>query len=194
MTRDELAALIASYTHRTDLAADIPGFIALATDRLGRMLRSQANQTIAILQPTTATSALPTNYRGMRALYSSESRGPVPLSSVSTHRIARFATTGSPAAYSITGKQITIAPFRAGDFEIHYYNSPDELTSGTTENAVLDEYPYLYLYASLVEANIFMQNPDQAARMLSIFTGEVRDVNAQSQYATAGDAPAVIGV
>ena len=194
MTRTELEALIASYMHRSDLTGDIPGFISLATQRLGRMLRSQVNQTIAILQPVTATSDLPANYRGMRALYAQESRGPVALSSVSTHRITRFANTGSPAAYSITGKKLTIAPFRAGDFELHYYNEPAELVSGTSENAVLDEYPYLYLYASLVEANIFLQNPDQAARMLSIFTGEVHDVNSQSMYASAGDAPAVIGV
>ena len=194
MTRAELETLIASYLHRVDMTTDIPGFIALATQRLGRMLRSQVNQTVVLFQPTTATSALPADYRGMRAVYSQESRGPVALSSAGLHRISRFASTGSPAVYSITGKSITIAPFRAGDFELHYYNEPATLTTGSSTNAVLDEYPYLYLYASLVEANIFLQSPDQAARMLSIFTGEVRDVNSQSMYASAGDAPAVVGV
>lgn len=194
MNRGELEALIAQYMHRTDLAAQIPGFITLSTQRLGRMLKSQVNEITAIHQPTVNPSALPADFRGMRVVYSRENRGPVPLQSQSATRIARYRQDGSPAAYSISGKAITIAPFRAGDYDLVYFAEPAELTTTGSENAVLDEYPYLYLYAGLVEANIFVKDPEQANSMLEILRSEVFEVNAMSGAARAGDAPQIQGV
>ena len=194
MNRGELEALVAKYMHRTDLAADIPGFVDLATQRLGRMLKSQVNEISVDHQPTENPSDLPADFRGMRAVYSLEDRGPVALQSQSISRITRFANSGSPAAYNIQGKQILIKPFRAGTYELHYFAEPAALGSPSSENAVLDEYPYLYLYASLVEANIFVKDPDQANAMLNILTSEVFDVNAMSGAARAGGNPQMIGV
>ena len=193
MNRGELEALVANYMHRTDLATQIPGFIDLATQRLGRMLKSQVNEITVDFQPTENPSLLPADFRGMRSVYSLEDRGPVALQSQSISRITRFRDSGSPAAYNVQGKSIRIAPFRAGTYELHYFAEPGELSGPTSENAVLDEYPYLYLYASLVEANIFVKDPDQAQAMLQIFSSEVFEVNAMSGAARAGDAPQMMG-
>lgn len=194
MNRGELEALVAQYMHRKDLTAQIPGFISLATARLGRMLKSQVNEITSTINPVTNPSPLPQDFRGMRLITAAESRGPVPLQSQSATRINRFSDNGSPAAYSISGKQITIKPFREGIYTITYFAEPAALTAGGSENDVLDEYPYLYLYACLVEANIFVQDPEQANAMLQIFSSEVFEVNAMSGAARAGDAPQVQGV
>ena len=193
MNRGELEALVAQYMHRTDLASVIPGFVDLATQRLGRMLKSQVNEITVPITPTVNPSPLPADFRGMRVVYSQEDRGPIPLQSQSVHRIQRFANNGSPAAYNIQGKTILIKPFRTGTYEIHYFAEPAALGGATSENAVLDEYPYLYLYASLVEANIYIKDPEQARSMLEILSTEVFEVNAMSGAARAGDAPQIMG-
>lgn len=194
MNRGELELLVAQYMHRGDLTNNIPGFVDLATQRLGRMLKSQVNEITANINPTVNPSPLPADYRGMRAVYSMEDRGPVTLQSQNISRINRFANTGSPTAYNVQGKAILIRPFREGTYELHYFAEPAALGSAASENAVLSEYPYLYLYACLVEANIFTKDPEQASAMLEILAGEVFEVNAMSGAARAGNAPQMMGV
>lgn len=194
MTRSELEALIARYLKRQDLSADIPGFISLATTRIGRKLRTPENTVIQTLNITSTPYSLPNTYREMGKVYREADRGPISLTSVGTHRLTRYSTIGVPAVYSVSAYELSFAPFTEGDFTLEYFEEPAALDSGSATNAVLDAYPYLYLYASLIEAQIFLEDPEMAQAMIGIYDGEIRELNKQARRGRTGEAPAQTGV
>lgn len=196
MTRTELETLIGQYLHRTDLTGQIPGFIDLATRRIGRMLRSKSNEVLAQLVVTANPTALPADFASMRSISQGQSGGPVSIVPSSQLRFNQFARVGAGTSvvYNIQGKFIEFAPLGAGTYDLDYFAVPAELTSGASTNGVLTDLPYLYLYASLVEANIFIQDPEMSNQMLGIFMNEVEDENRLTSKSNAGDLPAVVGV
>ena len=194
MNRGELETLIAQYMHRNDLGAFIPGFIDMATDRIGRTLRSQVNETTLTLGITVNPTPLPADFRGMRTVLSEQDRGPNPLRAMSPTQLARATSIGTPAFYAISGKSIQVQPFVAGNLIIDYWGNPAPLTSESSTNAVLTEYPYLYLYASLVEAAVFVDDTKKAGDMAGVFNNEIFEVNQMSADANSGAIPIISGV
>ena len=191
MTRGELETLIAAYMHRTDLGPYIPGFIELAGQRIGRTLRSQANETVVELGITEPNTALPDDYRGMRSVLSKQDRGPRVLSAMSPTQLARYTSNGTPAFYCIQGKTITVQPFTAGVIILDYWAEPAALPATTSTNAVLTAYPYLYLYAALVEASVFVDDTEKAGNMAGVFNNEITEVNNQGSDAMSGAIPVI---
>ena len=191
MNRGELELLIAGYMHRKDLAGDIPGFIVLATARLGRDLRSQENQTILNpYQPLEDISPLPDDYRGLKGLSYLSGSARIDVVTATQGVLATFAQTGNnPQVYNIIGKSIEIRPFSPIDYRLIYYNSPAELVDTDSTNQVLTAYPYLYLYASLIEAFTFTQDGGARETVLGTFGSEVTLVNNQSENADVGARP-----
>jgi hypothetical protein len=189
MNRGELETLAANYMHRNDLTSDMPGFVDFATKRLGRMLRSQANEAAFEFSANSNPYPLPADYRGMRAVTSAQDRGPKVLASVSPQQINRLQSIGVPAVYSVSAKLITFAPYQASTITINYWQEPEAMALATDTNAVLEQYPYLYLYATLVEASIFVDDTEKAASMMDVLVGEVDQVNSMSRDANAGDLP-----
>ena len=194
MTRAELETQIAAYMHRTDLTGDIPGFIDFATVRIGRMLQSASNEAVANLVVTTNPTPLPLDYARMRSVTQAQTGGDRTIFPVGSARFNHFGSSGVSAVYHIQGKLIEFAPLGAGTYVLDYFQIPAALTSGASTNQVLEDLPFLYLYASLVEANIFVQDPEQSNAMLAIFTAEVEDENRRTSAANAGGMPAVHGV
>lgn len=197
MTRGELETLVANYLHRTDLVGDIPGFITLATSRLGRELRTQWNE--YYLDPFTVLEQmqeLPAGFRQMRRLSYPAARGPVTLVSQGSHLIDRFRNRfdnagGIPAAYALVGATVQIEPFLAGDYRLNYWGNPAELAASGSTNLILDNFPYLYLYACLVEAYIFTQDDAMVEKTLDVLNSEVDAVNIEAKRTRIGDAPAM---
>ncbi len=194
MTRTELEALIAQYMHRTDLTGQIPEFINFATIRIGRMLQSASNEALANLVVSANPTALPADYARMRSVTQAQTGGDVTIFPVGAARFNHFSQQGVGVVYHIQGKFIEFAPLGAGTYVLDYFQIPAALTSGASTNQVLEDLPFLYLYASLVEANIFVQDPEQSNAMLAIFTAEVEDENRRTSAANAGGMPAMHGV
>lgn len=193
MNRGELETLIAQYMHRNDLTANIPGFIDMATQRIGRTLRSQINEVSLTLGMTANPTPLPDDFRGMRTVLSEQDRGPNPLRAVSPTQLARASSIGTPAFYAVAGKTITVQPFTAGNLLIDYWAEPAALTTPSSTNSVLTEYPYLYLYAALVEAAIFVDDTQKAGDMAGVFNNEISEVNQMSADANSGAIPIISG-
>jgi len=182
--------------HRTDLSDQIPGFIDLATSRLARDLRSSFNE--KMIDPYSVSAnpqTLPADFRGIRSLAVNTDSGAASLRYVGSHELNRYANNdGEPQVYSIRGRELWVRPYQARDYQLNYYSAPEALSAETSSNDILLEYPYLYLYASLIEANIYVQDEANAARMASIYTEELERVNDESKKARTGDAPAMRSV
>ena len=189
MTRAELEQLIAEYSHRTDLSNVIDFVIDFSTKRIGRDLRSQENEVAIPFTPAVNPAPLPADFQALRHVTYDADRGAVTLRSVSTHFLTRFSDTGQPQVYSIKAKEIYIAPFQVRDFVVTYWQTPAALIAASDTNPVLDEYPYLYLYAALIEVYTWAQDDTQRDRALSLYSTEIELQNKQAAKADQGDAP-----
>ena len=199
MDRDELVALIVSYAHRSDASVDnnIVQFIDFATKRIGRDLRSQFNTVTR--DPVVGTEnpiPLGDDFREMRiASYPLDGGSRVDLKSVPVHLLERVTGTGStPRVYSVSGTDMTLKPFQQKVITITAWVEPPALDAGDAENDVLTNYPFVYLYSSLLELWTWTQDPGLRAEALAMYTSELVLINAQSSSSDLGDAPAMVRV
>ncbi len=199
MDRDGLVSLIESYGHRSNASVDnnIEQFIEFATKRIGRDLRSQFNTVTR--DPVVGTEnpiPLGVDFREMRiASYPLDGGGRVDLKSVPVHLLERVTQTGqTPRVFTVVGTDMIVKPFQIKAFTITAWVEPEELDSGTAENAVLTQYPYVYLYAALIELWMWTQDPDLRDAALADYNAEVVLINEQSAASDLGDAPAMVGV
>ncbi len=194
----DLVTLVESYIHRADSSVDnnIGNWIDFATARIGRDLRSQENLLTVDLTPVANPVVLPDDFRAIKVIqYPADGNANVSLRSVPEPTIARITNTGSsPALYAVSGFNMTIKPFQAKTFALTYWQEPGALVADSDENDVLNAYPYIYLYAVLIEAQSWLQDFTQRSQWVATYTGEVALTNEQSQSADVGNAPAMAGV
>ena len=191
MNKAELEEQVASYTHRTDLSMQIGGFIDLATARIGRDLRSDWNFKTIEAAINSVPYEMPADFREVRLISSPQGAGTLQLRSAPAHEFSKVSGSGLPAWYRLTGRLLHIAPFQARNYTIEYWTTPDALELSTDTNDVLEQYPYLYLYGALVEAGIYLQDPDMELRYRDKYLEDLGIVNAESAQRRTGDAPAM---
>lgn len=193
MNKGELITLVADYAHRTDQQTinKISGFIDLATKRIGRDLKAQENT--IVLDPYTPVQGagnvapLPADYRHMKEISYKQGVSRVQLRSASVDKLTRYRdTANSSLFYKIHGFDIEIKPFSARDYRLIYYANPAALVNDEDENEVLTAYPYLYLYAALVEMFFYVQQGGGMTQALETYTSEITETNRQSANADAG--------
>ena len=199
MDRDGLVSLVESYAHRNNASVDnnIEQFIEFATKRIGRDLRSQFNAVTR--DPVVGTEnpiPLGEDFREMRiASYPSDGQSRIDLKAVPVHLLERVTSTGtSPRVFSVTGTDMIIKPFQQKVITITAWVEPAELDAGGAENDVLTQYPYLYLYATLIELWMWTQDPDLRDAALADYNAETVLINEQSAASDLGDAPAMVRV
>lgn len=170
-TFDELNAELSAWLNRADAdyTARVPTLIRLFEARMNRLLRSP-QQEVSLSQATiagTAAYALPTDARKIRGAYLNESPV-VNLAAMSASEL-RFAypdtTTGTPAAFAISGQSIILAPTPNDAFSLvlNYFREVPALTSSASTNWLLTAHPDAYLFGSLAAAEAFLMNDDRVA-------------------------------
>ena len=150
----ELQASIALWINRDDMASMLPDFIRLAEARIATEFKTQQLTTVTTIVVDAATESLPSNYKG--ALSAHLNTDPKTRLDYFTpdefDGRAMSSTSGKPAAYTIRGGSIYFAPSPDATYSclLTHYATPD-LAADTT-NALLTNYPNLYLFASIIEA------------------------------------------
>ena len=193
MTYSELQDTIASYLHRSDLTDEIVTFIELAEARIYRQLRSPEMEAFADVVFTTDSAPLPDRWVGMRAVRYDGARTPYALQSVGLHALARFqgavGSGASPQVYAVQGTGISIAP--VGDsvtVTLTYYQALEPLADVGT-NLMLDNYPQLFLYGSLLEGAVFTQDQQLGVAYLDLFNAELARITQSNEWSRWGEAP-----
>jgi hypothetical protein len=69
----------------------------------------------------------------------------------------------TPTVFTIEGPHLKIRPTSLTDIEFDYYQKIPALADNNTTNWLLSAHPDLYLFGSLVEAQMFTVDPEQAA-------------------------------
>lgn len=191
----ELVAKVQEQFKRSDLADNIPDFIALAEANLDRTLRSRSLIKRATAPLNEEYENLPPDFAAMERLFISNTNPRIELKSMTPAALINqfpFASGGQPRAYAIIGEQVQFAPVPAASanyiLDLVYYQTVSSmaLTSVNTTNAVLSRSPDIYLYATLVEAALFFQDDPATERFVALREAAVKranDAGEESQHA-----------
>ena len=139
-----------------------------------------------------ATVAQPTKFLELISAYNSSDGWPMQV--VAQTVIDGYGTQsiGGARLLAVSGTNFRIfdAPTTAKTATLRYYQ---KLTTpaGSTGNAILSNYPDVYLYGCLVEAAIFTQGEAEAQRYLSLYNASVAGLNARTQRITASARPVI---
>lgn len=157
-TYDGLKASIANWLNRTDLATEIPDFIALAEDRLSQEVRVPTiEKTISITLDTNGAFDIPADFLELKYAFYNDN----PLQRVSLNELRDFASTsGSPDIFAREARKFIFQPIptmtATDKLNLIYYKNVPVLSALNPTNELLEMGPQLYLYGSLVEASNFL--------------------------------------
>lgn len=190
---DELASLITDYGKRPRLLDRVKQtFIPLANIRIGRDLRSKANEAVVELDGEALGNPmpLPLDYAAPSALVWKAARGDVVLDSRDAELINNIPDQGNPFAYNIRGGNIYVKPFVSGKYELTYYQVP-VLDEDNQTNAVLTSHPQLYLYGALVELYVWTMDAAHRDEALNFYQSEVKLINRDESRSRAASLASV---
>lgn len=160
-TYAELQAAVASWTHRTGdttFTTMVPDFVKLAEVRFNRVLRTtDMEETLSSTALVDGAASLPSGFLAFKELrYVGDVNYTLQPKPIEWIR-AQQTNTGDGARYfAVTGSQVVCWP-EAGSIKGTYYEEIPDLATNST-NWLLTAHPDLYLFATLVEAALFIQD------------------------------------
>jgi len=170
-------------------------FIQLTELRILRDLRARENLIKTTIVPTSNLVDLPADFIDLRELSAKKGNRVVVLSSVGRHRLSLATSqTGFPVVYSIIGNQFEVGPITIpAEFTLWYWQKLPPLLNPTDTNVLVTAYPYLWLYAMLVEGAVYIQDDTMLNLARETYLTEMNRVNVRETEGRFGEAP-VIGV
>lgn len=197
-TYDDLVAAVGNWLVRSDLAARIPEFIALAEAKFNRQLElRQQEQRSTTTISTTSTApefiTLPADFNSMRRVCLSSVTGKPALeflapTALYDMRINHFGDdTGQPEFFTIIGSEMELLPIPDDNYTIEmvYRKNIPALSATNEQNWLLTLAPDVYLYGALREAAVFMQNDERIPMWNAAYVSaiqELADLNIAAAY------------
>jgi len=166
-TYSGLKSAAASWLARSDLTASLPDFVTLAEARINRELRiremlAQATGSIAV-----QSIALPGDFiEPVLLVLDTATDLPLEFRPPEDAQLrSGGSTSGQPKYFTVLGGQIRLypTPDTSYDYTLDYYATLDALSDTNASNAILVKAPDLYLFATLCEAEPFLQNDERVA-------------------------------
>jgi hypothetical protein len=163
-TYAELQAAVGNWLDHSLFAARIPEFIALFEAAANRRLRVREQEATATLTPVSGAVALPTDYLAWRRLtWTGSPRVELQYVHPSYLQAAYPSSpTDVPRIFSIEGATLKIRPLDGTPLELDYFQKIPALSDAAPSNWLLAAHPDVYLFGSLVEAEMFGVNDERA--------------------------------
>ena len=183
MSYTTLQADVADYLHRTDLTAQIPGFISRAESFLFRELRIKQTE-ISVTGVTVGGYALlPADFGSVSRVSVSSSGSSLTLDYLSLAE-ATSATDAYPKYYSFESGQLRIWGTADGQaYTLYYVPAITALSDSNATNWLLDNAPELYLYASALEGARYIRDGAQVAELTGFVAASMESVRGFSERA-----------
>lgn len=176
---DEVQSWLSRST--TDLSDDqVKTFVSMAEDRIAREVRIREMEASADLTVATQEVALPTGFLAVRRLYIDGN--PIKrLGFLSPDSFwIRFLSTdaGLPKAFTIEGDNLVFGPSpdssRVG--KLLYYKRLTAFSADSDTNDILTRHRGIYLYASIIEAALYLEDMVSAQAYSVLFDDLVEKV------------------
>jgi hypothetical protein len=169
-TYAELQAAVGNWLDHGLFAARVPEFIALFEAAANRRLRVREQEATATLTPASGAVPLPADYLAWRRLtwtgaprvelqYVHPSYLQAAYPSALTPAPAQA---GVPRIFTIEGTTLKIRPLDGTPLELDYFQKIPALSDAAPSNWLLAAHPDVYLFGSLVEAEMFGVNDERA--------------------------------
>ena len=196
-TYANLKTEIIEWSHRDDLDLKIDTFIDLAESEMFAntveplQLRDEETLVAFATSITDRFVALPTGYQSMRKVriqivngesYELDYRTPNQLNILSSTGMPNFFTITDQVEMERVSDQVY-----AGEFQ--YYQDFTALSTSNTANAVLTNYPTVYLFGALCALKKHTEEPSAAAGYYQDFINAIRGANNKSKIGRYGPAP-----
>jgi hypothetical protein len=191
-TYTTLLAEVASYLSRADLTSMIPTFVQFAQTRINREVRVQAMETKnATFSITGEYVNVPSDFLEVKHFYLNVS----PRQTLVSHDLEgmtdEYPSSNKPKYFQVVGSQFRFSPVPDATYTatLIYYAKPATLvtTSQETNSLFPTIAPDLYLYASLLEAEPFIQNDPRIATWGQAYERGIANLaSAAKRASTAG--------
>lgn len=182
---------MASYLGRADLTATIPTFVQFAQVRINRDVRCREMITKdAAFSISGEYVNVPTGFLEVKSFYTTASPRKT-LEPMSAGTMTDDYTTSDQSRYfSVEGTQFRFAASPAATYvaTLIYYAKPATLVTTSAETNVLfpSVAPDLYLYASLLEAESFIQNDPRLPVWKEAYAVGVASLNSSAKSSRHG--------
>jgi len=193
----ELQTAIANWLDRDDLTAQIPDFISLAEAYMNDDLRLRSMISEATVTPSQVNKyvALPTGFKESISFVDEVGEALNQIHHEDLQDMQYGTSSGGPEYYSVTSR-INFDRLASGalSYTMTYYKALD-LASDTT-NDVLTDYPNIYLYGSLLQAEPYLKNDKRIAVWNQMYNSAMKTANnkaANSLKKLRTDHPSVVG-
>ncbi|MFC3070516.1 phage adaptor protein [Phenylobacterium soli] len=188
-TYAELQAAAANWLVRADLTARIPEFIALAETRLNRALRTRLAETE---QPLTGvvgarTIPLPAGFAEPLALWILRSDGSrCALRFAEPGLLAATSLRGQPSLWGVDGGALAFdRPCDQAYGFVLRMLAKFQLSDAAPTNALLADWPDVYLFATLCEAAPFLRDAELAQAYAGKLEAALAEINSKEARSRA---------
>lgn len=193
--RDTLIATVGDWLDRgTTLDDKIPVFIQMAEAMFNRELRTSQMEQTEIGTASSEDTPLPDDYLAMRAIYV-EASPDRPLNAIAPTAIRHDSdgTAGTPTAYALVSGGIRLVPPPADEMllTMDYWARITPLSVYSPSNWLLEQHPDAYLYATLFNAEAYVDNPVRAAQWKGLLDNVVQRINKTARNDRYGAGPLV---
>lgn len=180
MNFGELKDTLISYSHRPDLMASVPGFVAMAEGMIRRDLRLMP-QKVTLTEADRISNglyALPSDV-AVRTVYTSDA--PAGATHVGAKEIRQLPDNAPVLRYTVSGETIEFRGIPATDatIEVHYHGHPVALVNDEDTNDLLTKHRTIYIFGSLFALYQMTQDLELADAALGTYQSAIDQLNAQ---------------
>lgn len=182
-----LIASIAGFANRTDLDSVIPTFIAFTEARMNRTIRCRRMEYRVTASIGTQFSTLPTDFLEMRNVQVNSD--PVTALQYVTPQqadeIRQSLLQGPPQYFSVVANRLELIPVPQEVIEVEmvYYQKIPALTDPNQTNWLLETFPDVYVYGSLVSLATYLKDdPSTWAQLFDSALSEIVVDDQRSQF------------
>ncbi|TAL42095.1 MAG: hypothetical protein EPN91_09220 [Salinibacterium sp.] len=187
----DLKTAVGTWLNRADLAAYIPDFVTLGASRIyygskdtilpSPPVRTWSMQTSESPTVSAASFALPARYVSTILLRGSDGSSYWTIDYKSPSTFAEdFSNTGHASFYTILDNAIQLSGSQTTSIKHYYYQSFAAFSADGDTNALLTAAPSLWLWATILEANIFIGDDDGAKKAHRMFMSIATGLNANA--------------
>lgn len=175
-----LKAEVASFLNKTNLAANIPTFIALAEARMRRLITSVGQvEEYADVEIDANGYPLPCSSDGVASV--TYAGAPVPY--LSPDRLESVEG-DTPRFYTVDGGLLKVVP--VGTVTLRLRRSICALSASVASNWILRQHPDAYLYGALMQSAPFLRDDDRIGVWRDLFGDAVSEINKRERERQLG--------
>lgn len=182
----ELKTAIEGYLHRTDVADQTVDFITMAQARVNHDLEILEMVERTTQSVSTRFVTLPTDVRQLLDVQMEISGGRkslMPMSAAQMNTEHTNLISGEPNNYCIRGDELELqpAPGQAYTLELLYLYRFAMFSANADTNWLLTNHPNIYVYATMMEACIWIQGDERLKVFTTAYDAEVSKLNEQAE-------------